>query len=408
MAGGTAATKSCMFRCVAHGRAGGGVADSATMKYLAIAAAVIVSVGSAQAVQAGNGGAETAHEFLQDAQLLLANGACADVAKASEVVAAHCKVIGAAQQEYRDKWLALAKPFFAEKVPTTIPKIVVYPFAGGDLATALTVFPDADEITTLSLEPAGDPRGFAALTPKQLKDALKVTQIELGSLYRDNFSITMNMIGAMRGGKLPTQLMFSLSALWVHGYELVGMKFFTVAADGGLNYLDDTAIAAIDAKKLETGKRNAAFGSVEIRFRKKGGTREQVYRHIQSNLDDAHVKKSPGVMAHLVKKGNVAAMTKAASYLLTFDDFKAMRGYLIDHVQWMVSDSTGLGPKYGKAAGFIYETYGKFEATNMPAGNSVTPFWKAEYKAQPARELKFRFGYPDRKNSNHLIIMTKK
>ncbi len=361
--------------------------------------------------EVGAAHAGTPHEFLPEAQLLLANGACASAAQGSpevtKLVTEHCKTVTAAQNDYREKWATPARAFFAEHVPTTIPKTVVYPFAGGDLATALTVFPDADEITTLSLEPAGDPRGLAALKPKALRKALATAAVELSSLYHENFSVTMNMIGAMRGSEISTQLLFGLSALWVHGYELAGMRYFTINATGDIEYLDDAAIAAIDAKKLQGGKRNAAFGSVELRFHKKGSTREQVYRHIQANLDDAHIKKAPGVLKHLEKKGKVAAMTKAASYLLTFNDFTTMRKYLIDNVQWMASDSTGIGPKYGKPAGFVYETFGKFEATNMPAGNSITPSWKAEYKAQPARELKFRFGYPDRKNSNHLILMRK-
>ena len=41
-------------------------------------------------------------------------------------------------------------------VPKDVPSTVVYPFAGGDLSTALTVFPDAYDITRMSLEPAGD------------------------------------------------------------------------------------------------------------------------------------------------------------------------------------------------------------------------------------------------------------
>ena len=364
----------------------------------------MVSLSASQAAQAG-----TPREFLPEAQVLLADGACGNPAQGPapvlKLVAAHCKVVTAAQAEYRDQWLALARPFFAERLPAAIPKTVVYPFAGGDLATALTVFPDADEITTLSLEPAGDPRGFASLKPGPLKKALETAATELTSLYRDNYSVTMKMIGAMRGSAISTQLLFGLSALWVHGYELVGMRYFTINETGDIEYFDDAAIAAIDARKLETGKRNMAFGSVEIRFHKKGSTHEQVYRHVQANLDDAHIKQAGGVLKHLEKKGNVAAMTKAASYLLTFNDFSLMRKYLVDHAQWMVSDSTGLGPKYGKPAGFLYETYGKFDATNMPVGNSITPFWKTEYKAQPARPLKFRFGYPDRKNSNHLIIM---
>ena len=49
----------------------------------------------------------------------------------------------------------------------TSPKTVVYPFGGGDLLSALVAFPDATEITTISLELAGDPRRLKTLTPKQ-------------------------------------------------------------------------------------------------------------------------------------------------------------------------------------------------------------------------------------------------
>src|SRR4051812_49642148 len=100
---------------------------------------------------------------------------------------------------------------FATLVPSSVPKTVVYPFAGGDLSTALTVYPDADEITTLALEPAGDPLDLGRVSDKQLQGALKTVATELESLYHSNFSVTMNMITAMREGELPTQLIFSLS-----------------------------------------------------------------------------------------------------------------------------------------------------------------------------------------------------
>lgn len=352
--------------------------------------------------------APTPHEFLDDAKALLVVGACADGTPPAgvkpEIVAAHCKTVRATQEDYKKSWLADATAFFAEHVPKTIPKTVVYPFAGGDLSTALTVYPDADEITTLSLEPAGDPHALGRLSDKQLTAALATVEKEMGSLYRSNFSVTMNMIGAMRGGALPTQLIFSLSALTIHGYEPTAMRYFKLTDAGEIVYLADDDVAKMDADK-DASKRNRDYADVEIRFHKIGGTREQVYRHIQANLDDAHIKQSPGALAHLEKKGDVAGMTKAASYLLTFDDFNKMRKYVIDHVRWMVSDSTGLAPTYGKPAGFEYETYGTFGSSNMNAGKSIAPVWKALFDAQPARDLKFRFGYPDGKLHGHLIIM---
>jgi hypothetical protein len=351
------------------------------------------------------------HEFLDDAKALLVVGACADGAPPAtikkELVEAHCTKVKAAQDDYKKSWVSIARPWFEANVPKTIPKTVVYPFAGGDLSTALTVYPDADEITTLSLEPAGDPRALGKLDDKALKTALGVVEKEISSLYRSNFSVTMNMIGAMRGGQLPTQLIFSLSALTIHGYELTSMRYFKLSKDGDIEYLTDADLAKIDKIK-NVANRNRQLADVEIKFHKIGSTKEQTYRHIMANLDDDHLDKDASALKHLDKKGNVAAMTKAASYLLSFGVFEKMRQYIIKHVEWMVSDSTGLPPKIGEAKGFEYETWGIYEKSNMAAGGQVTPQWKELYAKQPKRELAFRFGYPDKKLHGHLIIMKRK
>jgi hypothetical protein len=352
-------------------------------------------------------------DFSQELAALFAVGACADVpvpANVAEgsaaIIKRHCDKLHLTQQNYRTKWLAKAEPFMRAHVPANLPRIVVYPFAGGDLSTALTVYPDADEITTLSLEPAGDPRTILTLKKQGLKAGLQDIAYELGFLYNVNFSNTMNMIAAMRGGKLPTQLVFGLSALWMHGFEPVALRYFTVQPDGTLQYLSKSDVAlAGDPTKMSAAKRNAVFANVEVQFRKKGSTRVQVYRHIQANLDDAHIAKSPGVFKHLDNKPKIAAMTKAASYLLAWDSFTKVRGFLLGHAVWMISDATGVAPKWGKAAGFEYETWGVFEDTHLEGGHGVAKSWRDEFTAQPTRKLDFRFGYYDKKLRNHMIIM---
>ena len=352
-------------------------------------------------------------DFSQELAALFAVGACADApvpatvaAGAELIIKRHCDKLHLTQTNYRTKWLAKAEPFMRAHVPANVPRIVVYPFAGGDLSTALTVYPDADEITTLSLEPAGDPRTILTLKKSGLKAGLQDIAYELGFLYNVNFSNTMNMIAAMRGGKLPTQLVFGLSALWMHGFEPVALRYFTVQADGSLRYLSKSDVAVVgDPAKLSAAKRNAVFANVEVQFRKKGSTRIQIYRHIQANLDDAHIAKSPGVFKHLDNKPKIAAMTKAASYLLAWDSFSKVRGFLLGHAVWMISDATGVAPKWGKAAGFEYETWGVFEDTHLEGGHGVAKSWRDEFIAEPTRKLDFRFGYYDKKLRNHMIIM---
>jgi hypothetical protein len=352
------------------------------------------------------------HDFTPEARALLSVGACADVAPPPgfdpKLLAGHCEIIKEAQTNYLAQWVRPARSFFVEHVPSDIPKKVVYPFAGGDLSTALTVYPDADEITTISLEPAGDPRDLTTLRAGDLDRALKKVEYELKFLYRVNFSNTINMIDAMREGVLPTQLIFGLSALQIHGYEVVALRYFKIEPDGSIHYLDDKDLASAPSPvKARPNVRNRVFANVEVLFKKPNG-RIQVYRHIQQNLDNEHLKADPRVLKHLEAKGPIAGMTKAASYLLSWDSFSVMRDYLTSHVTWMVSDATGVAPKWGKPAGFEYETYGAFVGPHIEAGSSIGKDWRVEFECEPKRDLAFRFGYYDKKNANHLIIMRRK
>jgi hypothetical protein len=269
----------------------------------------------------------------------------------------------------------------------------------------------------MSLEPAGDPRDIDVLVHQRrdLERSLSKVEYELKFLYRVNFSNTLNMIEAMRAGTLPTELIFALSALKIHGYEIVRLRYFKINDDGTLRYLDDRDIAkAGDPLKVNAQARNMVFANAELEFRKPGG-RVQIWRHIRANLGDAGSKgigeglrKDSRVIKHLELKGDVAGMTKAASYLLSWDSFSIIRGYLLKHVVWMVSDATGIAPRWGKPAGFEYETYGSFTGPHIPAGTSISKEWRAEFASEPKRDLPFRFGYYDKKNQNHLIIMRRK
>src|SRR3954464_5456878 len=122
-----------------------------------------------------------AHDFTPTGKVLLSVGACGggDIPDSfnKDVVKKHCELIGKTQVQYQTAWVGIAEPWFRTHVPETVPKKVVYPFAGGDLSTALTVYPDADEITTMSLEPAGDPRTLEALAKQKIEpDLVKTTK----------------------------------------------------------------------------------------------------------------------------------------------------------------------------------------------------------------------------------------
>jgi hypothetical protein len=319
-------------------------------------------------------------------------------------VAAYCKKQSKAIAAYRDRYLPVAAPFLARLRPAGTPSTVVYPFGGGDLVSALTTYPDARDLTTLSLEHAGDPRRLDAIkTTEQLADSLELIRATSNGLLYASDSKTENLMKGQRG-EIPGQLAFFLTALAIHGYEPVGLRFFRVEKDGSLHYFTAAEISALQGQeaKLLRGKWtepdfSMAFSNSELTFVKPGedpATAARVHRHIAWDLSDAAVAKT-GIIAHLSGKGTVAAMTKAASYLLWRDDFSRVRRYLLGHMTLMISDSTGIPPHWAVPAGFVQETYGTFEVSFLEASEEYNKEFRELWASQPARKLPFRYGYID-------------
>jgi len=106
-----------------------------------------------------------------------------------------------------------------------------------------------------------------------------------------------------------------------------------------------------------------AFDNLELIAVKKGGDPAKdkiVHRHFAQNLDHDHFGKDGGMQKYLAARKPIVAMTQAASYLLSRETFSTIPPYLLDSMQCMVSDSTGIPPKYATAAGFTQATHGKF------------------------------------------------
>ena len=200
-------------------------------------------------------------------------------------------------------------------------------------------------------------------------------------------------------------MLFALAALVVDGDEPVSLRYFHLRPDGSIAYLTQ---ADIDAAAHHPAAKRELFQNAELRFRAAGSPAGEVriLRHVAFNLDDAHLKADPSLLAYLNAKGKVAAMTKAATHLLWNPHFALIRGYLIDHTDWMISDSTGLPPRIAGPAGYTQDTYGRFDGPSEfgdPDRKDAEDVRKL-FASQPTRELSFRYGYPDRAGHAHLIV----
>jgi hypothetical protein len=344
--------------------------------------------------------------FIAPARMLYRVAACGAVGEMparfdAGVVDRHCEDLRRAEDEYRQTWIDVAKPVFAALRPKDVPTVVVYPFGGGDLLSALATFPDATEVTTISLEPAGDVRPIETMGAPQLPHELYVHRDHLKRLFVKAHSKTDNLRLEAKTA-LPGELVFDLVALAVYGYEPVALRYFRLRPDGTLAYLTHSDFDSHAAHP------RVAFDNVELMFRSSRDSQSpvRVLRHIRFNLDDTHLKADPSLVAHLSAKGTVSAMTKAATHLLWDDHFSIIRGWLVDHIAWMVSDSTGIPPRIAGPAGFVQETYGVFDGPALfgsPGARDSRDLRKL-FASQPKRELAFRYGYPDRSGHAHLIV----
>jgi hypothetical protein len=345
-------------------------------------------------------------DFLPEALTIFRVAACGTSGEVparfdASVVDRHCEALGRAYEEYKRSWLDVAKPFLASLRPKDLPGAVVYPFGGGDLVSALATFPDATEITTISLEPAGDVRPIDSLPPERLARELAEHRDHLKRLFAKAHSRTDNLEKESKTD-LPGEILFALAALVVHGDEPVSLRYFRLRPDGSVAYVTQ---GDIDEAKHGAARR-ALFTHAELRFRRAGGGPVQVLRHLSFNLDDAHLKADPSLLAHLSAKGKVSAMTKAATHLLWDDHFSAIRGWLVDHTDWMVSDSTGIPPRVAGPAGFVQDTYGTFDGPSpfgAPDARDSRDL-KRLFASQPARDLAFRYGYPDKDGHAHMVV----
>lgn len=325
-------------------------------------------------------------------------------------VASHCRAMEAWFSLYREHFISKAAPFFDSVRPAMLPRSVVVPFGGSDLLPALIVYPDAKEITTISLESAGDPRRLVHASPSQLGQALSMFQSNVGYMLCTNDN-SNESVRSMDRGAVPNQLAFSLAALRVLGYEPVSLKFFRVEDDGSLHYFTEKEIEALERVRGARLKGSwidtdfsVAFRNMELAFRKKGGGRTIIHRHIAFNLDNGHFKGS-GLRKHLEKKGHISVMIKGASYLPWFDSFSEIRNLLLGQMSCCVSDSTGFLPEHAAAAGFEQITYGKFSGAFLENdGGKGAESFRALFRSQPYRPLDFRFGYSDTHRLNHLVI----
>ncbi len=321
----------------------------------------------------------------------------------------HCRAVKQIHKRYTTLWVARVNRFFAKHRPAGVPKRVVTPFSGGDLAALLAVFPQATEYTSISLEASGDPRLIKRLKGRKLvanlTEVRKTLKKYYGLAHHRTTSLRSHSLSSLTG-----ELSFAVSALQAHGYAPVDLRYFQIAADGALKYVTAEEVAAVDKAGSAVGARKL-FSNMELHFRKGDGP-HKIYRHMRQDLSNKGFHPTSPLYLHLKAKKAICGMVKAGSYLMPMKMFANIRAFMLRNIAWMVADSTGPSPRQAAAAGLKQRFHGAYKGAfswrKGSPGKHHDPQRLRVWGKQPKRWLPFRFGYPDNSQNNHLIIYTKK
>ena len=139
---------------------------------------------------------------------------------AARTIDSHCHELAAVYASYRKAWATGRSDSSPSCVRADLPHTVVYPFGGGDLSSALAVYPDATEMTTISLEAAGDIRAIDSIPRVKLASDLDAITDDLRRLYHAAHSTTQSLQEASHS-LLPGTIMMALAGLAVHDMEPV-------------------------------------------------------------------------------------------------------------------------------------------------------------------------------------------
>lgn len=324
-----------------------------------------------------------------------------------------CKSLDQAIGAYRSSYLVPMQPWLASRRPKKLPPALLYPFSGGDLISALSVFPEQRQFLHFSLEHGGPASAIRGMSPAlELQARWKLVWMARNLLMAgESFSVDLKK---QEQAGLPGTLPLLLVALKVHGGRITGLSYVKIKPDGSLVRYTRTELTSGGPKAKRRSPKwkdphfSDRFSNVELRFRLRGDTQDRSIIHVAANLSNAGLAKRPGVARLIGRLGRHALMIKAASYLMWGSGFSTIRDTIFAHAVWGISDVSAPYPIWLMKNGWRLEVYGRFDCLKKKRMHASSIGWRLLFRRPKSRTLPFRFGYVDCKSQHHVVILRRK
>lgn len=270
-------------------------------------------------------------------------------------------------------WMALhGEPYFQST------DTMYYMFAGPDFLYANIFFPNARTYILAGLEPVGDARALAHLTPEQLTAELTALRASMNSILRFQYFITKDM----RADLGPGRILGTLPILYVFlarlGYEVIAVDPVSSPAEG----------VKITFQAAATDETQPSA--------------PQTLYYFKTDLSGSG---SSAFLKWCAAKGPGLSLLKAASFLMHGDGFNGVRNFLLENSRVIIQDDSGI-PLRAFPKGWNVHCYGRYVPHNETFAKYHQPDLQAIYERNPTPELGFAFGYHWQKEAGLIMLAT--
>ncbi len=280
--------------------------------------------------------------------------------------------------------------------------VVFYPFSGPDLITPISLFPEADTIILVGLEPVGRIPEFRTHSGK-ITLLIGFSDI-VSEMFRLPFFKTKEMDTLLRKkeftGVMPL-LLFTLTLFNLHPSTLEIILIDSAQKTLILNYEEFVLMPPAIKKILK-------IRGVIIKFIK--NSRERVVYYFSENLDNAHLSMNKYFSTFIDRLNGFVFFTKCASYLLHNSNFSTLRNFILERTSAIIQDDTGIPFHFfNDTIKWQIKLYGDYTKPIKPFGGYFQKDLFEAYRNNPdITKLPFHIGYHAQTKKDPIILAIRK
>lgn len=272
--------------------------------------------------------------------------------------------------------------------------LVMYPFSGPDILNALAFFPGADDFVMIGLElPGNVPDPLHYKGPNIYTELFKIKNA-LRTILQLNLFRTIEMAADFKADSFSNITGVMMFFLARYQYQILDIQKIYVGREG-------------QVKRGETRPGDGNVPGVEFTFRKRSGAPVKVARFFSVDLSDPSLTRLQGFSSFLSARKNFTTFIKSASYLLSYDNFRILRSYLLAGSRYILQEDSGIPYRFFDAKDWNISFYGTYRVIAIFA-NRFQKDLDADMKLKNKGPLPFDFGYGFEPEKSNIMIAVKK